>query len=415
MEAAVQSPKLPRNRWQAVGHLLRSWLPWILGGCFIIWFTARDLLMPHISGVAGVDPWGHDFVNVWTGGHLVREGRFAALSNIAEYQAYQRQLFSHIGEHNYSYPPVTYPLAALLSLLPYTVALALWQVAGAGFFIYAAKPWWPRTVGPAWLAALTPAALMNIWAGHYGFFIGGLFLLGWRQVELGRPLRGGACFGLMLLKPHLAILVPLALAMKREWRAFAAATATVCALLSLTTAIYGWRPWHDFLFGTSRAQAALIDAGSSFFGTMSTAPATAVLSVGANGAVATIVQLLFVSGALWIVVSAALRDAPLRSFALLTSTATFMVLPYAFNYDLTVPMLGAVAVMAATRPEDTDWRLAFYGFIAPQFGMVLALYGVPLMPVMIAGLAVAQYRQCLNPKSVAGSEPGDGTLQLTAY
>jgi hypothetical protein len=256
---------------------------------------------------------------------------------------------------------------------------------------------------------------MNIWAGHYGFFIGGLFLLGWRQVELGRPLRGGACFGLMLLKPHLAILVPLALAMKREWRAFAAATATVCALLALTTAIYGWRPWHDFLFGTSRAQAALIDAGSSFFGTMSTAPATAVLSVGANGAVATIVQLLFVSGALWIVVSAALRDAPLRSFALLTSTATFMVLPYAFNYDLTVPMLGAVAVMAATRPEDTDWRLAFYGFIAPQFGMVLALYGVPLMPVMIAGLAVAQYRQCLNPKSVAGSEPGDGTLQLTAY
>ena len=39
-----------------------------------------------------------------------------------------------------------------------------------------------------------------------------------------------------------------------------------------------------------------------------------------------------------------------------------------------------------------DRRLAFYGFIAPQFGMLLAAAGLPLMPIMIAGLLYAQFR-----------------------
>ena len=61
-----------------------------------------------------------------------------------------------------------------------------------------------------WLAVLTPAALMNIWAGHYGFLVGALFLLGWERLDR-RPWQAGLFFGLMLIKPHLAILIPLVL------------------------------------------------------------------------------------------------------------------------------------------------------------------------------------------------------------
>jgi hypothetical protein len=239
---------------------------------------------------------------------------------------------------------------------------------------------------------LTPAALVNLWAGQYGFFIGGLFLLGWRQIELGRPVLAGIFFGLMLIKPQLAILVPLALALRKEWVAIISSAITVFVLFAASTLEYGIQPWRDLFFGTGPFLASLINARGSFFGFMSTSVATAAFSRGASLQVALFCQLVFAAGGLYAVVASALRKAPLRQFALLTATATFVVLPYGFNYDMTVPMLGALYVMASADRSTMDWRLAFYGFIAPQFGMLLAAAGLPLMPLMIAGLLCAQLR-----------------------
>src|SRR5205823_6636683 len=100
-----------------------TWLPWILGGAFILCFALRDLLLTRGLIIDGLDVWGRDFVNIWTGGHLVRQGQLANLSNVSAYQAFQQQLFGPIGKHNYSYPPVTFPLAAMLSYLSYPLAL----------------------------------------------------------------------------------------------------------------------------------------------------------------------------------------------------------------------------------------------------------------------------------------------------
>ncbi len=387
----------PRDPQAPAASRAAQWLPWIVGAIVVLCLAYRDLLLTHGLVIGGQELWGRDFINVWTGGHLVREGRLSMLSDVNAYQAYQEQLFGPIGPHNYSYPPVTFPFAALLSYLPYPLALIIWQVTGAAFFVWAAKPWWPDRAGPAWLAVLTPAALLNLWAGHYGFFIGGLFLLGWGQVERGRPILAGICFGLMLIKPHLAVLVPLALLMKRQWTAIGSAAVTVLVLVAVTAWAYGMQAWHDFLFGTSRVQASLIDAQGSFFGLMSTSPATAALGFGAPPPVALIVQIMFAAGALAAVIVSGIRGAELRGYALLTSTATFLVLPYAFDYDMTVPMIGALTIMTCTECSSMDRRLAFYGFIAPQFGIVLAAMGAPLMPLMIAGLALAQFR-VLRPR-----------------
>ena len=371
------------------GSSVGRWLPWLLGGVFILWLTIRDLLRTHGLSEAQL-VLGRDFTNVWTGGHMVREHLVSKLYDVAAYQAYQRQLLGPIGQHSYSYPPVTFPIVTGLSHLPYFLALFTWQVAGMAFFIWAAKPWWPRRVGPVWLAVLTPAALLNI--GQYGLFVGGLFLLGWRQVERDRPILAGICFGLMLVKPQMAVLVPLALALRKDWTAILSGLATVVGLVAATTFVYGIKPWHDLLFATGPFLATLINARGSFFGLMSTSAATATFSVGAPFWLAMAIQAIFAAGGLYAVVVSALRRAPLREFALLTSTATFVVLPYAFNYDMTVPAIGALYLMTATESSSFDRRLGFCGFIAPQVGMVLAAAGVPLMPTMIAGLVYAQFR-----------------------
>jgi hypothetical protein len=94
----------------------------------------------------------------------------------------------------------------------------------------------------------------------------------------------------------------------------------------------------------------------------------------------------------------------------LTATATFLVLPYAFNYDMTVPMIGALEVMNTEGASSRYRRLAFYGFIGPQLGMVTAAFGLPLLPLFIAGLAYAQFRLCCGV-SVAAAFNGDTAFE----
>ena len=110
---------------------------------------------------------------------------------------------------------------------------------------------------PVWLAVLTPAALMNIWAGHYGFLIGALFLLGWERLDK-RPWLAGLLFGLLLIKPHLAILVPLVLLLRAQWSALLSGALTVAVLVAATSAIYGWGVWEQFLFGAGQVSTYVI-------------------------------------------------------------------------------------------------------------------------------------------------------------
>jgi hypothetical protein len=396
----VESTSAIEPQTAAASSASARWLPWVLGGLFILVFAVRDVLLTRGLVIDKLVVWGRDFANLWTGGQLVRHGLLSKLYDVPAYQAYQRELFGPIGGPSFSYPPVTYPVSEALASLPYPVALLCWQIAGVAFFIWAARAWWPRAIGPAWLAVLTPAALVNLWAGQYGFVAGGLFLLGWRQVALDRALSAGICFGLMLVKPQLAVLVPLALALRGEWKTIVYAAATVFALVGATILAYGVEPWRDLLFGTAPFLAGLINARGSFFGLMSTSAATAAFTAGGSLPLALALQTLFAAGGLYLVVAAGARAAPLRDFAFLTATGTFVVLPYGFNYDMTVPMLGALIVMHEADRSTMDWRLALYGFVAPQLGMVTAAMGAPVMPLLIAGLAFAQYR---HARSAAAS------------
>jgi alpha-1,2-mannosyltransferase len=370
---------------------LHAWALWLVGGSFMLTMLLRDYMASDAGLIDHSAFWGRDFINVWTGGHLVREGRIDLIYNLSAYAEYQRSLFHGIELHNYSYPPVSFPLAACLSLLPYPLALAIWLSGTAAFFVWAARPWWPKEAGPAWLAIITPAALVNIWAGHYGFLLGGLFLLGWQNLE-SRPRIAGLFFGLMLIKPHLALMVPLILAIRKQWTAVAWAAGTAATLVVATTLAYGWAPWHDFLFRTTGVQAQMIDPRAGLFGTMSTSMASGVLRIGGTMSMAVAMHAALAIPALIMTARAAASGAGTRDIAFIAATATFIVLPYSFNYDLTVVMIGALWVL--TRPDlsESDQRLAFYGFLSPQVGMVLSGFMIPAMPIMLMGLLYAQYR-----------------------
>lgn len=371
------------------------WLPWLVGGALSLQLFYTDFTHSNGGALEGKAFWGRDFVNLWAGGRFLDEHAASALYRVEEYRAFLATLFGPLKPHNYSYPPVTFPIAQLFALVPYWLALALWLAGTGALFVWAARCWWPRPWGPPALALLTPAALMNIWAGHYGFLLGALFLLGWARLDR-RPVEAGVFFGLMLIKPHLALLVPVALAIRGRWTAIGSAAVTVVVLIVASIALYGIGPWREFLFGTSAVQAGLIDAGGSFYGFMSTSTATAMFRLSDSWLLATVAQAAMVALGLIGVIVAATRHVPTERLAMLVATGTFLVLPYAFNYDLTVVCIAALRLWADADATRGERLLAIGGFVAPQIGLLLAPLALPATPLMLAGLFIAQLRVSLR-------------------
>lgn len=388
-------------------------LLWVLGGGAAILLIALDVARldgivvdNRIIGrdvIARLDPLvsgdgvviGRDFLNVWTAGRLLTDGRPELLYDVESYRAYQEGIVGQpLDAHNYSYPPLGLPLTLPLGLLEYTFALMLWLSITAALFVHAAKPWMKEAGLPAILVLALPASLLNVWTGHYGFLIGALWLYGWRALTYA-PHRAGLAFGLIALKPHLGLVIPVILASRKRWRAFAAAAATVSGLALLSLALFGAEPWLDYLARTSREQARMIDAGAAFFGAMSTSAATAVFTVGGGGGLAFAAQVAAATAGIAMIADASSRGARATDLGLLAATATFLILPYAFIYDLTIVSLAAAWLLHARwRDLGVFERIgAGLGFFAPQIGFLLAWgFGAPVTPLFLLALALVQWR-----------------------
>src|ERR1700730_1574701 len=75
-------------------------------------------------------PLGTDFSNVYAAGKWVLAGRSdAPFDNEFQHQMEQRIFGADTPFYGWPYPPIFLGLAALLALLPYLLALAVWQTA----------------------------------------------------------------------------------------------------------------------------------------------------------------------------------------------------------------------------------------------------------------------------------------------
>src|SRR6185437_2428154 len=97
----------------------------------IIWIAwAHGLIDP--SG----KPLGTDFSSFYAAGSLVLDGRAVEVYDMAANYAREQQIFG-VGVPYYAwfYPPFFLLLAAPLALMPYPLALAVWQAATLAFYL----------------------------------------------------------------------------------------------------------------------------------------------------------------------------------------------------------------------------------------------------------------------------------------
>ncbi len=182
----------------------------------------------------------NDFLQLYTGASLVGTDKLYSAAANSEFQT--ETVGYSLSAVYYSRPPFYAAMLRPLARLPYRLAYAIFQaisLAAIGLFVWSYRRRAPEL---PLLAAFSLPLFVNLLNGQdvslaLGFAAAALLLR-----ERGRHLLAGAVFSLCAIKFHLFLFVPIALAMRREWRMLAggAAGGSVLATISFLAAGTGW-------------------------------------------------------------------------------------------------------------------------------------------------------------------------------
>ena len=356
-------------------------------------------------------PLGTDFSNVYAAGTYVLEGRPTLPFDAPSQHAREKEIFGAATPfYGWHYPPFFLFVAAPLALMPYALALAVWQGVTFGLYLWAIwailaacrSPYLPlkgggrslkRSEGDRvgvdradasnrdhlWLllAAAYPAVFINLGHGHNGFLTAAL--LGGALVLLDRrPWVAGILFGLLAYKPQFGLMIPLVLAVTGRWRTIAAAAATVIALVAAATLAFGLDVWTAFLEGSRFTRLVVLEAGNTGWHKIQSVFAVVRMWGGSVPfaysvqAVATVAVAITLA---WLWRSRA--DFALKAGAL--AIAALLATPYSLDYDLMV-LAPAIAFLAA-------YGLA-HGFRPYEASALAALWLMPLAARSVAAVTL---------------------------
>ncbi|MHB8529576.1 MAG: glycosyltransferase family 87 protein [Caulobacteraceae bacterium] len=347
------------------GSRLRNYALLLVAG-YAIAITLMVATSSHGVDLAG-RPLGTDFSDVWSAGKLALHGSPASAYDPPVQYAMQQTAFGRadIPFYAWLYPPFFLLLAAVLAVVPYLAALALWQAATLPLYLAAVRAILPRRE-TVLIALAFPAVFLDLTHGQNGFLSAALIGGGLLVLDK-RPLLAGVLLGLLAYKPQLGLFIPLVLATSGRWRAFASAAATVGALVMISTIFFGPEIWRAFFAGMTYTRIEVLEQGGTGFHKIQSLFAAIRLWGGpvwmayAAQAVATAVV-----GVTLVLLWRSAADFRLKAAALITGA--LLATPYCLDYDLVLLAPAAAfflswSLQRGPRPYEVSW-LAFI-FVAP--------------------------------------------------
>jgi alpha-1,2-mannosyltransferase len=373
-------------------------------------FIAAAVLIASVAGFAflvvtahgGIDrqgrPLGTDFSNVYAAGTYVRDGNPLAPFDPPQQYAREQILFGKTTPfYGWHYPPYFLFVAALLAKMPYGLALTVWQAATLALYllvIWMIGSGASRAVGRGELFLLAlafPAVLINIGHGQNGFLTAAL--MGGALLALERrPALAGILIGLLIYKPQFGLLIPIALIAAGQWRAIAAAAATVALLTLAATLAFGPQVWHAFAFASEYSRTVVLEQGDTGWHKIQSLFSWARMW-GAPIPLAYALQAVL-TAALGIAIVRLWRSAaPHALKAAALCLGAILATPYTLDYDMMV-LAPAIAFFTADalargfRPWEKTALAALWVVPLVARGVAQATL-IPLgVPVMLAAFAV---------------------------
>jgi hypothetical protein len=211
-----------------------------------------------------------DFVNVWAAGHLVLQGNPALAYDWPAHKAIEEIAVGHPfpGYFGWHYPPMFLFAAATLALCSYIGGYLAWLLVTFPAYVIVVRQITAERAGYL-LALAFPAILSNFIVGQNGFLTAGL--LGGALLTMERrPILSGVFIGLLTYKPHLGLLIPIALLAGGHWRVIASATLTTVLIAGASLLAFGSETWIAFFHSIPHTSQAFLSDGWANFGKLQT-------------------------------------------------------------------------------------------------------------------------------------------------
>jgi Glycosyltransferase family 87 len=294
----------------------------------------------------------------WSAGKLVLGGTPAAAYDLVATGAIQAsEGFANV--FAFVNPPPFLLLVWPLGALDYPAAWLAWVVLTYLVWLAASRPLAGRY---GWPLAAYPGALLAATHAQTGFVTGAMQAGVARSLDR-RPFVAGLCLAGLVIKPQLAVLVPVALVAGGYWRALAGAIFGVLLALGAAWLILGSDTMVAYTASWEVSRVLMNQDSAVFFLRQATIYAQFRawgMPLAAGG-----VQLLASLGAVWLTWRAWSRTGEIDGKFALLFALTPLATPYLFNYDLaflaipTLWLAGKVAQEPRQRWERAE-VLALY-------------------------------------------------------
>ncbi|QYY30842.1 DUF2029 domain-containing protein [Cupriavidus pinatubonensis] len=353
---------------------------WVALACQVLYFGVWTL-RAYLLQAAGVIGPGGDFVVFWSAAHLTLEHGPAAPYDFDLLRSTELAAVPGLplgdGVLPWLYPP-TYMLCLLpFALLPYGAATLAFMCGGAAWYawaMYRTLPW--RRL---WLAGVAfPGVAVTLASGQNGLWLAGCAGLAMTWLRT-RPVLAGALLGLLTVKPHLAVMFPLALLCARAWQALAAMFVTATGLAAASMLAFGMEPFTEFIGNAAVVQAA-VEQGATLPARMPTIFAAARTLTGSLGW-AYAMHGCMAAAAVTAVVYAWARPSSFALRAAVLMTAALLIPAYLYDYDLV--LLGFAIAWLSIHSYRIGWRVG-------EREVLVLLWLLPLSGALMGGLAAGK-------------------------
>ncbi len=293
-----------------------------------------------------------DYICFWSVSKLSLEGQALAAFDPSVLAPLQQSMGSGSSFYTWSYPPTFQLLILPLALVPPVLSQVLFGAAGACALALALRRFFPER-NTLLVIASTSLFVANLYVGQTGIWLAALYMVG--IASLANPAKGlpwgAAAFGLAVIKPHLGVMIPVMLILKKQWRAFWLATGMGTALALGSMLAFGPSLWRHFfamagttldLLSQSGYQAHLLTSLFSLLQSFGVPPLPAYFLHG-----------VFVLAVVAITVRMLIRCSDVLLCAAAATTAGLLIFPYCYYYDL---MLLVPAMVVLTKHAlETSW------------------------------------------------------------
>lgn len=319
-----------------------------------------------------VDPSGYTIISdltvFWTAAQMGLSGHAVQAYQVTDLREQVLAIFPNVqGAFGWFYPPSFFLCVLPLGYLPYVPAYFSFMVPTLAFYLIVVRTMvWSRESG--WVLASFSGIWINLLRGQNGFLTAGLAGAGLQLLEKA-PILAGLVIGLTTIKPHLAVMFPVALVAARAWTTLLAAAVSASALLAAGTIFLGTGTLPAWLHSLPVASHFAEQNGPSywihmptFFSFFRLLGAPVVVAYVVHGAVA-----LLATIAVWRVWRSN-ADPALKASML--AAGTLLVSPYLLEYDLTWLALPAAWMAVLARKQ---------GWIAGEREVLVLLWLLPVL------------------------------------